>query len=106
MFIGARLLEIYYYGRVDDGCWAAFKCVLCGKWCSCRCHVSLSTSLSLYLAAAYPPEVGEKRRFQTELEFVQCLANPHYLNCEPWLNESNDHVYPGLMRVMTTCTLA
>ena len=95
--MGARLLEIYYYGRVDDGCWAAFKCVLCGKWCICRRHVSLSTSLSLYLAAAYPSEVGEKRRFQTELEFVQCLANPHYLNCE---------FYSGLMRVMTTCTLA
>ena len=21
-------------------------------------------------------------RFQVELEFVQCLANPHYLNCK------------------------
>ena len=23
-----------------------------------------------------------KMRFQVELEFVQCLANPHYLNCK------------------------
>ena len=23
-----------------------------------------------------------KIRFQVELEFVQCLANPHYLNCK------------------------
>lgn len=23
----------------------------------------------------------EKYRFQVELEFVQCLANPQYLNC-------------------------
>ena len=29
-------------------------------------------------------EVGcsDAERFQLELEFVQCLANPHYLNCE------------------------
>ena len=24
----------------------------------------------------------EKYRFQVELEFVQCLANPNYLNCK------------------------
>ncbi len=23
-----------------------------------------------------------KKRFQVELEFVQCLSNPHYLNCK------------------------
>lgn len=23
-----------------------------------------------------------RTRFQVELEFVQCLANPHYLNCK------------------------
>ncbi len=27
-------------------------------------------------------EDPEKYRFQVELEFVQCLANPHYLNCK------------------------
>ena len=29
-------------------------------------------------------EVGaaDAERFQLELEFVQCLANPNYLNCE------------------------
>ena len=24
----------------------------------------------------------QRVRFQTELEFVQCLANPNYLNCK------------------------
>lgn len=24
----------------------------------------------------------QKLRFQVELEFVQCLANPNYLNCK------------------------
>lgn len=29
---------------------------------------------------------SDKERFALELEFVQCLANPQYLNCEPgWL---------------------
>ena len=27
-------------------------------------------------------EEQQKTRFQTELEFVQCLANPNYLNCK------------------------
>lgn len=27
-------------------------------------------------------EEQARQRFQTELEFVQCLANPNYLNCE------------------------
>lgn len=27
-------------------------------------------------------QVGEDARFVLELEFIQCLANPHYLNCE------------------------
>ena len=27
-------------------------------------------------------EEAQKIRFQVELEFVQCLANPNYLNCK------------------------
>lgn len=27
-------------------------------------------------------EEQARNRFQSELEFVQCLANPNYLNCE------------------------
>jgi len=30
-------------------------------------------------------EEAEKLRFQMELEFVQCLANPSYLNCASFL---------------------
>uniref|UniRef100_A0A6I8PPC3 Mediator of RNA polymerase II transcription subunit 31 n=1 Tax=Ornithorhynchus anatinus TaxID=9258 RepID=A0A6I8PPC3_ORNAN len=26
-------------------------------------------------------DAGNRLRFQLELEFVQCLANPNYLNC-------------------------
>lgn len=26
------------------------------------------------------PDVEERKRFEVELEFVQCLSNPHYLN--------------------------
>lgn len=29
-----------------------------------------------------PDDTGNRLRFQLELEFVQCLANPNYLNCE------------------------
>ncbi len=34
---------------------------------------------------AGPDEAGcsDRERFALELEFVQCLANPHYLNCAP-----------------------
>ena len=28
--------------------------------------------------------VSEKQRFEAELEFVQGLASPQYLNCKPW----------------------
>ena len=34
-----------------------------------------------FTAAPEAKEDPEKLRFQTELEFVQCLSNPHYLNC-------------------------
>lgn len=27
-------------------------------------------------------DTGNRLRFQLELEFVQCLANPNYLNCK------------------------
>lgn len=30
----------------------------------------------------YTKESEDKIRLQIELEFVQCLANPNYLNCE------------------------
>lgn len=38
----------------------------CGPWC---CSYQDQTG------------VGEGARFVLELEFIQCLANPHYLNC-------------------------
>lgn len=40
----------------------------------------IQNSKALY----FIPETEEQTRlrFQTELEFVQCLANPHYLNCK------------------------
>lgn len=31
-------------------------------------------------------------RFQIELEFVQCLANPNYLNCEYRAFKVFDHI--------------
>jgi len=39
----------------------------------------------------------EKTRFAVELEFVQCLANPHYLNCE-YVHVNYAHFLDG------TCT--
>ena len=40
----------------------------------------------------------EKYRFEIELEFVQCLANPSYLNCEGdytvELTTDNEHNIP------------
>ncbi|MEQ2213314.1 hypothetical protein XENOCAPTIV_012841 [Xenoophorus captivus] len=49
----------------------------------------------LFVAGSYPvrfcpPEEQARNRFQSELEFVQCLANPNYLNCEHQKNGPND----------------
>ena len=38
--------------------------------------------LTHILEAQHNPE---KYRFEVELEFVQCLANPSYLNCKHYL---------------------
>ena len=45
------------------------------------CHPFLLTWLYViyFVEAEGDPE---KYRFQVELEFVQCLANPNYLNCK------------------------
>lgn len=37
---------------------------------------------STYCFTTEAQEDPEKYRFQVELEFVQCLANPQYLNCK------------------------
>lgn len=34
-----------------------------------------------YLSGVPETEEQQKLRFQIELEFVQCLGNPNYLNC-------------------------
>lgn len=35
-----------------------------------------------HLAVPVESEDAQKLRFQVELEFVQCLANPNYLHCK------------------------
>ena len=50
----------------------------------CRSDHHETQSDVCFVPAAAGGEVKEdpeRLRFQTELEFVQCLANPHYLNC-------------------------
>lgn len=39
-------------------------------------------SLKLYFLGAPETDDQQRLRFQVELEFVQCLANPNYLNCK------------------------
>ena len=39
-------------------------------------------SLSLHLTVAMEVSDENTQRFTVELEFVQCLANPDYLNCK------------------------
>ena len=39
------------------------------------------------MATMTGPQLKEKIRFEQELEFVQCLANPEYLNCKLGANE-------------------
>ena len=48
------------------------------------CQPSARAPPPLTRRRAGEAEVGcsDAERFQLELEFVQCLANPHYLNCE------------------------
>lgn len=36
----------------------------------------------IYILGAPETDDQQRLRFQVELEFVQCLANPNYLNCE------------------------
>ena len=38
-------------------------------------------------------EDQQRKRFQVELEFVQCLANPKYLNCKDFNSSANVHYY-------------
>lgn len=38
--------------------------------------------LFIFLTATIESEEQQKLRWQVELEFVQCLANPNYLNCK------------------------
>lgn len=46
------------------------------------------TTLKLNVNISVMPETEEQNRirFQVELEFVQCLANPNYIHCK--LNKS------------------
>lgn len=48
-----------------------------------KINVILIKLLMLFLILGPPPESDDQMRlrFQIELEFVQCLANPNYLNC-------------------------
>lgn len=34
-------------------------------------------------------EEQQRLRFQVELEFVQCLANPNYLHCKCYIRKKN-----------------
>lgn len=56
-----------------------------GRWSLCRSLPSL-VDLRLIDRRAGEIEVGcsDSKRFELELEFVQLLANPAYLNCERW----------------------
>lgn len=36
----------------------------------------------LFIVVPVESEDQQKLRFQVELEFIQCLANPNYLHCE------------------------
>lgn len=38
--------------------------------------------VTLFILYFLETEEQARQRFQTELEFVQCLANPNYLNCK------------------------
>lgn len=50
--------------------------------CRHSSHPRFCSSVSSRRAG--PDEVGcdDRRRFELELEFLHCLANPGYLNCE------------------------
>lgn len=56
-----------------------------GRFATHTHHFSLVYSYMLFISRfniVEGREDPEKYRFQVELEFVQCLANPNYLNCE------------------------
>jgi mediator of RNA polymerase II transcription subunit 31 len=45
-----------------------------------------------YISGGPETEDQQKLRFQVELEFVQCLANPNYLNCNAVFLQYLDNV--------------
>lgn len=45
----------------------------------------------VFCAVAVESEEQYRQRFQVELEFVQCLANPNYLHCTYLLIIFNSH---------------
>ncbi|OXB79111.1 UNVERIFIED_CONTAM: hypothetical protein H355_005987 [Colinus virginianus] len=42
-------------------------------------------------------DTGNRLRFQLELEFVQCLANPNYLNCEYLMQDPEKLLFNSLI---------
>ncbi len=51
-------------------------------YCTCIDDILTSGIHAHMLIHAEAQQDPEKYRFEVELEFVQCLANPHYINCE------------------------
>lgn len=67
----------------------------CWVWMSCY-----------WLTRVLPgAEEQARNRFQLELEFVQCLANPNYLNCEWCCDQklSQLHVCQSLTEILCVC---
>jgi len=45
-------------------------------------HLTVVVVVVVVVVGGGGPEEQARNRFQSELEFIQCLANPNYLNCE------------------------
>lgn len=61
--------------------WASLWCADCGFEMPEKCLLDTSI-MGVLCFFSSDAEEQQKLRFQVELEFVQCLANPNYLNCE------------------------
>lgn len=56
---------------------------ICTRWCLFPQNYIIILFRILFTALqATESEDQQRLRFQVELEFVQCLANPNYLHCE------------------------
>lgn len=76
--------------------------IFCSHYISIKLELLSVTILLIELFWTFFSESEDKIRLQIELEFVQCLANPNYLNCKlPGSRTMVTNLFPILLSRQT-----